>query len=213
MENGTYQIKNCNCLQGCSEVKYKFFVASSRKFTEDEVEEVCEIYKPHWLYVNRELEAVAQYKQMKNLSVLDATIGVETCKQYIKKEYAHVRVRIDGSSFMKHSAGLTYTTSDKIALIGGTLGLFSGFSLLFMFEIVYWLIITIKRVFYPDAASVEPEDRQDEKIKKLELKNKKFEEEIQELKNKLLKMEDGMVMKKATDQEHLTIVNIDHAQN
>ena len=209
MENSTYRIKNCNCLQGCSEVKYKFFVASSRKFTEDEVEEVCEKYKPHWLYVNRELEAVTQYKQMKNLSVLEATIGVETCK----KEYAHVRVRIDGSSFMKHSAGLTYTTSDKIALIGGTLGLFSGFSLLAMFEIVYWLIITIKRVFYSKAASVEPEDQQEEKIKKLELKNKKFEEEIQELKNKLLKMEDGMMMKKATDQKMLTVVDIDHAQN
>ena len=70
MENSTYRIKNCNCLQGCSEVKYKFFVASSRKFTEDEIEEMCQSPKPHWLYVFREQEAVAEYKQMKNLSVL-----------------------------------------------------------------------------------------------------------------------------------------------
>ena len=82
---------------------------------------------------------------MKNLTALDNDVAIETCKQYIKNEYAHVRVRIDGSSFMRHSAGLTYSTSDKFALVGGTVGLFSGFSVLVIIEVIHWLVILIKR--------------------------------------------------------------------
>ena len=58
MNNGTYRIKNCNCIQGCSKVKYKFF-ESTHKFTKDEVEEICQVRKPHWIYIYQEQEAIA----------------------------------------------------------------------------------------------------------------------------------------------------------
>ena len=187
MSNSSYRIRNCNCLQGCSEVNYKFFIASSRKFTHSEVEELCYAplakIPPHHLYVRTEIEAIFDLMVMKNLSATVNDLATENCISYIKNEYAHVRVRIDGSSFLRHREGLAYSTSDKIAVIGGTLGLFSGFSVLVIFEAIHWLVITIKRIFYPKRISVEPEDPQAEKFKKLEQEN-------QDLKNKMLKMEE-----------------------
>ena len=193
MDNSTYRIKNCNCLQGCSEVKYKFFVASSRKFTDDEVEQMCQYQKPHWLYVFREQEAVAEYKQMKNLSVHRHKLAEETCKQYLQNEYAHVRVRIDGSSFMKHSAGLSYSTSDKFALVGGTVGLFSGFSVLVIFEIIHWLVTTIRRAFYPDAASVKPEVVPvEKKFEEMDKEFKDLDKEVKEMDKEMKKENDAL---------------------
>ena len=102
MSNSSYRIRNCNCLQGCSEVNYKFFIASSRKFTNSEVEELCYSWSanqhPHYLYIRAEIEAIFDHMVMKNLSVNVKDLATEQCITYIKHEYAHVRVRIDGSS-------------------------------------------------------------------------------------------------------------------
>ena len=142
---------------------------------------------------------------MKNLSVTMRDLVIEQCISYIKNEYAHVRVRIDGSSFVRHGAGLAYSTSDKFALIGGTVGLFSGFSVLVIFEIIHWLAITIRRMYYPEAASVEPEDPLAEKVKKLE-------EEIQELKKNQMKeilMPKGILSNTADQKPKDIVTNIE----
>ena len=208
MSNSTYRIKNCNCLQGCSEVNYKFFVASARRFTDAEVDEMCKNYManqpPHFIYIKAEIEAIFEYKQMKNLTAHILDLSREKCKNYIKNEYAHVRVRIDGSSFLRHGAGLKYSTSDKFALIGGTVGLFSGFSVLVIFEVIHWLVITIKRIFYPQPASVDPEDPQEERFKNLEQEN-------QDLKKQMLKVEEILATKGflTNQQKPLDVVNIE----
>ena len=210
MSNSSYRIRNCNCLQGCSEVNYKFFIASSRKFTHSEVEELCYHFfakqHPHYVYIRAEIEANFDIMVMKNLSATEKDLATEQCISYIKNEYAHVRVRIDGSSFLRHGAGLAYSTSDKLALIGGTVGLFSGFSVLVIFEIIHWLAITIRRMYYPEAASVEPEDPLAEKVKKLE-------EENQDLKNQMKEMKEILVAKgiltNTADQKPKDIVNIE----
>ena len=210
MSNSSYRIQNCNCLQGCSEVNYKFFIASSRKFTHSEVEELCYSWlakqHPHYLYIWAEVEAISDHMVLKNLSVDMKDLVTEKCISYIKNEYAHVRVRIDGSSFLRHGAGLAYSTSDKFALIGGTVGLFSGFSVLVIFEIIHWLAITIKRMYYPEPASVEPEDPLPEKVKNIEERN-------QVLENQMLEMKEILVAKgiltKTANQKPKDIVNIE----
>ena len=211
MSNSTYRIKSCNCLQGCSEVNYKFFVASVRKFTDAEIDEMCKPFltkqPPHFIYIKAEIEATFEHMVMKNLTAQISELSTEKCKNYIKNEYAHVRVRIDGSSFLRHGAGLKYSTSDKFALIGGTVGLFSGFSVLVVFEVIHWLVVTIKRIFYPEPASVEPEDPQEE-LKKL------IKEENQDLKNQVKEMKEILVSKGimpnfTADQKPLDVVNIE----
>ena len=211
MSNSSYRIQNCNCLQGCSEVNYKFFIASSRKFTHSEVEELCYAplakIPPHHLYVRTEIEAIFDLMVMKNLSATVNDLATENCISYIKNEYAHVRVRIDGSSFLRHGAGLAYSTSDKFALIGGTVGLFSGFSVLVIFEIIHWLAITIRRMYYPEPASVEPEDPQEERIKKLEEENQDLKNQIKEIKEILIPK--GILTNTADQKPKDVVVNIE----
>ena len=50
-------------------------------------------------------------------------------------------------AYLKMTQSAKVTLSDKISSIGGTLGLFTGFSLLAIVEILYWIIITIKNYF------------------------------------------------------------------
>ena len=144
---------------------------------------------------------------MKNLSVNPRDLATEQCISYIKNEYAHVRVRIDGSSFLRHGAGLAYSTSDKFALIGGTVGLFSGFSVLVIFEIIHWLAITIRRMYYPEPASVEPEDPQEERIKKLEEENQDLKNQIKEIKEILIPK--GILTNTADQKPKDVVVNIE----
>ena len=102
--NSSYRIRNCNCLQGCSEVNYKFFIASSRKFTNSEVEELCYSWSanqhPHYLYIRAEIEAIFDHMVMKNLSVNVKDLATEQCITYIKHEYAHVRVGLTVQAFL-----------------------------------------------------------------------------------------------------------------
>ena len=59
----------------------------------------------------------------------------EKCRSYLKHEYAHVTIRIDGTTYLKRVKSLKYTETDKFAVVGGTLGLFSGFSFIVIFEL------------------------------------------------------------------------------
>ena len=233
MTNNTYRLQNCQCLRGCSEVEYKFFVASAHKFTNDEVDELCKSYGshqlPHSVYIRAEIDAIAEHKLLKNLSKDARDLAEEVCKSYIKNEYAHVRVRIDGSTFVRTGAGLKYSIADKFALIGGTLGLFTGFSLLVMFEGILWLFITIMRIFFPKLASskVDPEapkpqeDIKGEMMKSLKILKEENEswkkqmlEENQGLKKQMLEMKElliakGILPNTSIDQEPLTVVCIE----
>ena len=134
----------------------------------------------------------------------------EKCISYIKNEYAHVRVRIDGSSFLRHGAGLAYSTSDKFALIGGTVGLFSGFSVLVIFEIIHWLAITIRRIFYPEPASVEPEDSNTIELRNLKEKNQLLENQMLEMKEmKEILVAKGILTNTADQKPKDIVVNIE----
>ena len=53
---------------------------------------------------------------------------------------AIVTIEAPSSSVIKSRRDVTINFSGKLAAIGGTLGLFSGMSILSMVEIVYWLM-------------------------------------------------------------------------
>ena len=47
---------------------------------------------------------------------------------------------------MKRVQSLKYSEADKFAIVGGTLGLFTGFSFIVIVELLFWIIVTIKKV-------------------------------------------------------------------
>ena len=69
------------------------------------------------------------------MSKLEESHVGEMCRSYLKHEYAHVTIRIDGTTYLKRVKSLKYTETDKFAVVGGTLGLFSGFSFIVIFEL------------------------------------------------------------------------------
>ena len=52
---------------------------------------------------------------------------------------------MDGTSYLRRIQSLKYIDSDKFAIIGGTLGLFTGFSFIVCFELLHWICVTIQK--------------------------------------------------------------------
>ena len=118
------------------------------------------------------------------------------CQNYVKTEFARVTIRIDGSSYLRHIQSLSMSTADKIGAIGGTLGLFSGFSFLVLFEIFHWAWMTVQKLVTKSPTSIQPLDPITEKMKGIEQKNETLESEVAKLKEILAQKE---VVKKPSD--------------
>ena len=79
------------------------------------------------------------------------------CRHYVQNEFARIKIRIS-SSYLKRVQSLKYSDTDKFSIVGGTLGLFTGFSFIVIFELFFWIGITLKKVF------VKPREAKQEKI-------------------------------------------------
>ena len=64
----------------------------------------------------------------------------DLCKEYVQKYISIVSVEAPTSVVLKSTREQRNTFSDKLAVIGGTLGLFSGMSILSMVEILCFCI-------------------------------------------------------------------------
>ena len=51
----------------------------------------------------------------------------------------YCRVSFSRTSYQRMVTGMRATTGDKISLIGGTLGLFTGISFVSAVEIIFWI--------------------------------------------------------------------------
>ena len=54
---------------------------------------------------------------------------------------------MEKDSYIKMKKSLKYNTTIKLGTIGGTIGLFTGFSFMALVEIAYWILVTLKRIF------------------------------------------------------------------
>lgn len=218
--NSSHRLQNCNCLPGCNEVEYKYVIDSNRKFTDEEADKLCGPNKPHFNYILNGIFATFPFYQIKNNSLTQFEQVRSQCLNYIKNEYSRVTVRIGGSSFLRRVQSLSYTTSDKLGAIGGTLGLFSGFSFLVIFEIFHWAILTVKKAFWKSSAMVEPkisnditivsvaQDSMKKEIENMKKENNSMKKEIENIKKEnteLRKMIDGNEAAKKT----MTVINIE----
>ena len=65
----------------------------------------------------------------------------ELCEKIRKEDVAIVVVKLEGPTFIRYKRSLRVTFIDKLSSIGGTLGLFTGFSLLAVMELLHWICV------------------------------------------------------------------------
>ena len=187
--NVTYKLGFCNCLPSCSEVTYKVGIETVRKFTASEIEEMCSSSRnPHPQYIdNTESKHLIDIIKMMNVTEEDYLFSKKSCLDYVANGFSRITVKVVGSSYLRRSQSIAMSFSDKLGVIGGTIGLFSGFSFIAIFELGYWIIITLIKYF---KSSVEPEE--EDPVQKLREEMKK---ENDALKLRLAK-HDEILMKK-----------------
>ena len=80
------------------------------------------------------------WKDWKNLnrSITDEYYAI-LCKRIQNEDKAKITVILKGPTFKKYRRSLRVTFTDRLGSIGGTLGLFSGFSLMAIIELIHWI--------------------------------------------------------------------------
>ena len=69
----------------------------------------------------------------------------EFCKKYLKKFAAYVSIETMESEVLKSVRVKRVTFSDQLATVGGTLGLFSGMSIISIVEIICFIVKLLQR--------------------------------------------------------------------
>ena len=89
-----------------------------------------------------------------------------------------LRVRFGGFSVLKITKGLKATLIDKLAHFGGTAGLFTGVSYIFLFEVVKLIVLSFIML-------CQSEENKDKIAKDEESQFKEYENEMKDLKEKV----------------------------
>ena len=162
MKNDTYLGESCKCYPKCNSNHYSYV----EKQVPIDVKSECDKSSKGFLYtiqktsriipeltrVYEQLKLHQHFKQSSHSDALPFNVsGLSNiqlyrfwCELSFKKDIAIVKIQIEGQSHVKMRRSLKNTFGDKLGMLGGTLGLFTGFSFMAFVEIVYWFIITIK---------------------------------------------------------------------
>ena len=140
----------CFCLSDCENVKYSKF-ATLKPLDMD----VCTNPSDLNYFLNSvssvklNQEALILSKMlvpMKNVSDLDKIVDKimqnhdeKICEKIKTRDRSTLEIRLEGPTFMILKRSQRVTFVDKLGSIGGTLGLFSGFSLLAIMELIHWI--------------------------------------------------------------------------
>ena len=79
--------------------------------------------------------------------------------------------------------------SDKVAVIGGTLGLFSGFSILVLFEILFWAFMTLKKAISNSTPPKDPMETLNDQPTATSCQVEQIMQELEQMKEKMKKYE------------------------
>ena len=139
--------RECHCLEDCENVKYSQFATLKPSGTSE-----C---TTRWdgnslfsipLVPQEGLILTKMLTPIKNVTDWYSTRNIilndysrDLCEQITAKDKASLLIRLEGPTFMTLKRSLRVTFADKLGSIGGTLGLFSGFSLLAIMELIHWI--------------------------------------------------------------------------
>ena len=147
IENGE-ESKDCFCLGDCENVKYSQFATlkPSGGTSGCTVKWDHNNMFPAGLGPQEAIIVTKMLTPMKNITDWYATrdaiandYSKDLCEKILTKDKASLRIRLEGPTFMTLKRHLRVTFADKLGSIGGTLGLFSGFSLLAIMELIHWI--------------------------------------------------------------------------
>ena len=156
-------MENCNCLPSCNEVKYNYVIDSKRKLSDNEIEQHCNYGTPHMENIRLSEEARYDLIQVKNMTLEHGKYSKMVCRNYLSTQYTRVKLKIDGTTHSRQFQTLRVSGSDKFAKIGGILTFSTGFSLIVIMELFYWIIATTKKMLTAsdsDGVKVSPENGQ-----------------------------------------------------
>ena len=158
MKNETFLSQFCKCYPSCNSVKYSYTEKQAPISTEEE----CDRSSHGFLYsvaksqdiipllttAKEKLERNIKWSWAFNIKKdLDISENIRNwCQTSFKKDIAIIEVEIADQSFVKMRQSIKTTLGAKVGELGGTLGLFTGFSFMAFVEIIYWVLLTAKKI-------------------------------------------------------------------
>ena len=151
---------------------------------------------PHFLYIRHLEETNFNILRLKNLTadIVDHTINV--CMQYVSTQFARIHIRLDGTTHLRRLQSLKYSSGDKFAIIGGTFGLFTGFSFIALFEALHWILVTVFKLVWLKRKPVLPKKNKEDPIV----------QEMKNLRKELLEMKQNETILKDALSRHESII-------
>lgn len=64
------------------------------------------------------------------------------CDEALKNDFAIVEFQMEAKTYTTMKQSLKISNLEKVGSVGGSLGFFTGFSVLAIFELVYWIAVT-----------------------------------------------------------------------
>lgn len=74
---------------------------------------------------------------------------IEYCQDRIPKEHAFLHVIIKEPTILQIAKNVRVSFAEKLGIAGGTIGLFTGLSLISVVEVAYWILSWISQVVRP----------------------------------------------------------------
>ncbi len=143
--NITYKSATCHCYPSCDAMQIDYATASlSNLFMAD----FCEDDTEHgWKYVDAFLANISRnslHDAMQENGLESVMIGrnfsdnVEVCNFVAENDMSYIIIGLAKSKGMRILQDVRVGFEDRVATIGGTLGLFTGMSLLSMVEVLFY---------------------------------------------------------------------------
>lgn len=82
----------------------------------------------------------AMFQQNRYLRYVAPEMLTDKCTQLVQQDLVFITIEVRQSTAQKTVRDVRFTFTDKISALGGTIGLFTGMSLLSIIETIYWLL-------------------------------------------------------------------------
>ena len=146
--------KDCSeqCLEACKSTSY----AAIPSYLPINPEEICkqpnflnifqELYQNQRDFIRFDIMTIEKWRNFQKYAYSYGPGFFETCKGYVKKYVAIVTIETPVDTVIKSKRIARITFNDQLAVVGGTLGLFTGISILSMVEVLCFCLTLTKRM-------------------------------------------------------------------